>query len=106
MRFKSTDLLSPRNLASNSYGICRFARITFAAALLSLAPFAHGATIAISPQSVTSVDNFVAGFTQGWAFSLTVPIEITALGVADVGADGLSQAHEVSLWNATGTRLA
>jgi hypothetical protein len=55
------------------------------------------------PNSLTPVDD---RFTIGWAFDVTTPIRVTALGVWDEGADGLVEGHAVGLWSGTGTLLA
>ncbi len=45
--------------------------------------------------------------TAGFGFSITGPsMQVTALGIWDENGDGLAQAHEVGLWNSTGTLLA
>jgi hypothetical protein len=45
-------------------------------------------------------------FTIGWAFDVTTPVRVTALGVWDEGANGLVEGHAVGLWTGTGTLLA
>jgi hypothetical protein len=41
----------------------------------------------------------------GWAFSVCHPVDVTALGIWDEGADGLANDHEIGLWNADGSVL-
>jgi len=47
-----------------------------------------------------------SGNTFGWSFHVTDNISIAALGVWDGGDSGLNHAHEVGLWNSSGTLLA
>lgn len=42
----------------------------------------------------------------GWAFDVNSAVTIDALGIWDEGADGLSNSHEVGLWEIDGTLLA
>jgi hypothetical protein len=44
--------------------------------------------------------------TEGFRFSVATPTTIVALGIFDVGSNGLTNSHEVGLWNETGTLLA
>ena len=44
--------------------------------------------------------------TLGWAFVVNSPIKVEALGIFDVGADGLAAGHEIGLWSGSGTLLA
>ncbi|MEM7453849.1 MAG: hypothetical protein AAF456_05775 [Planctomycetota bacterium] len=43
--------------------------------------------------------------TVGWQFTTTERIQVEALGVMDAGGDGLREAHQVGIWDATGTSL-
>ena len=45
------------------------------------------------------------GCNVGWQFSVTSLESLTSLGIYDAGADGLSSAHEVGLWDSNGTLL-
>jgi hypothetical protein len=45
-------------------------------------------------------------FTLGWQFSTNTGITVTALGLFDDAQDGLSERHELGLWNSAGTLLA
>jgi hypothetical protein len=47
-----------------------------------------------------------AGETLGWSFSVTSPIDVVALGVYDENADGLTNTHDVGLWDKNKTLLA
>jgi len=52
-------------------------------------------------------DAFVAiGSTFGWEFTVSSPVTVGALGVFDVGADGLAAGHAIGLWTGVGTLLA
>lgn len=42
----------------------------------------------------------------GYSFSSPVPIRVEALGLLDVGANGLAEPHEVGLWDNTGALVA
>ena len=55
-----------------------------------------------------SANGTASASTRGYSFDVTDPngILVTALSFYDVGADGLSQSHDVGLWNASGTLLA
>jgi len=41
----------------------------------------------------------------GWTFTTSEDRAVTALGLFDVGANGLVDAHEVGIWDSTGTLL-
>jgi hypothetical protein len=51
---------------------------------------------------------FTAGIdaTRGWQFSVTEAIFVTALGVYDAGGNGLSESHQVGLWDAGSALMA
>jgi hypothetical protein len=42
----------------------------------------------------------------GWQFTVNAPITVDGLGMFDVNAAGLGEAHQVGLWNNSGTLLA
>jgi hypothetical protein len=45
-------------------------------------------------------------FTLGWEFTVGAqPIQVTALGLWDSGADGFAAPHAVGVWNASGSSL-
>jgi hypothetical protein len=44
--------------------------------------------------------------TVGWAFTVSTPISISALGLFDVDANGFEQTHDIGLWTSGGTLLA
>jgi hypothetical protein len=46
------------------------------------------------------------GATRGFAFAVTSPLVISALGAWDEGANGLGEAHTVSLWTNAGELIA
>lgn len=44
--------------------------------------------------------------TLGWAFTVSTPITVDALGLFDVDADGLAGGSDIGLWTSGGTLLA
>jgi len=46
------------------------------------------------------------GETLGWEFTVSSPITVDALGLFDVGANGLGDPHFIGLWTLGGTLLA
>ena len=64
---------------------------------------ANGATIAYTITGGNTDDN--SAVTIGHTFSVTTDINVSALGVADLGADGLSENHEVGLWRVSDQAL-
>jgi len=42
----------------------------------------------------------------GWQFNVTSTVTVTALGVLDAGSDGLTDQHQVGLWDNGGALLA
>ncbi|HEV8147676.1 MAG TPA: PEP-CTERM sorting domain-containing protein [Bryobacteraceae bacterium] len=42
----------------------------------------------------------------GWQFNVTSTVTVTALGVLDAGSDGLTDQHQVGLWDNGGVLLA
>ena len=78
-----------------------------AASILAIAAAALAAsaqTPAFAPTSSLYVGD--AGYTEGYTFSLTTAMSVSALGFYDTNQDGLVQAHQVGLWNSAGTLLA
>ena len=47
-----------------------------------------------------------ANTTAGYAFTLSSPVNVTELGVWDLGNDGLLESHLVTIWTSTGTQEA
>lgn len=45
-------------------------------------------------------------FTLGWQFSTSAPITVTHLGLFDDAQDGLSERHDLGLWDSDGVLLA
>jgi hypothetical protein len=45
-------------------------------------------------------------FTLGWQFTISSPIEVTALGLFDDSQDGLVDSHVSGLWDSSGNLLA
>jgi len=88
----------------------RLAPVLVIAALMAFCPTLMRAdTIALS---FTGLGAVLAPGTLGYAFTLSSPVEVTALGVFDgpgVGhaiGDGLVQSHVVTIWTSTGTQEA
>lgn len=83
-------------------------RCILAISLLVAASVSLQATPALS---ITGNDFYTEGASpgsvRGWSFSVVAVggIWVTSLGVLDVGADGLNSAHDVGLWNNSGTLL-
>lgn len=45
-------------------------------------------------------------FTLGWSFTVNADITVTALGLFDGNQDGLTDRHDIGLWNSIGALLA
>jgi hypothetical protein len=75
------------------------------AVVVALVPRPSAATPALD--FVDGLDSFVGrlGVTLGWEFTVNSPVTVDALGLFDVGGDGLSQSHQVALWTAGGSLL-
>ena len=84
--------------------ISRFILAT--AVLLATAAVSSATTIALDV--VSNTQEFATGVFHnvGWEFSVNTPIVVDALGIFDVNPAGLSESHQVGLWNASGTLLA
>lgn len=82
---------------------------TAAAVLALLLPGAveARAEIAVFIQPGAFDDVFpAAGSMHGWQFSVTVPIEVTHLGLYDEFLNGFLQPHPIGIWDGGGTLLA
>ncbi len=57
---------------------------------------------------IGATEGSLPGATRGWTFDVVAStgILVDALGVYDAGADGLAQAHDVGLWNSSGSLVA
>lgn len=87
-------------------------RSRFPLSLASLSAIIVCALVAIPASAQTTALTFTGSTTQnpvnsvfGWRFSLASPVTITALGIYDFGANGLTDSHPVSIWTTTGTQL-
>lgn len=80
--------------------------VLFAGLLLLGATQAGAASIGI--ESVTSSNSAASSNARGYRFRPEVNIEVTALGMYDVGADGLGvvDGYDVHLWTDAGALLA
>ncbi len=61
--------------------------------------------VTVTPDQ-NSVFTNTGTWTLGYSFSANSPISVVGLGVYDYLGDGLNVAHDVGLWNASGTLLA
>ena len=77
--------------------------IVFAAMLFCAPPTFAGIAVTTTPSGIYSN---TGTWTLGWSFVVNSPISVSALGTFDAGADGLNVAHDVGIWNSSGTLLA
>jgi len=85
----------------------RVLRLMMAACLvLGAATTSHASTIGLDVTSNTQVFSPGVFHNIGWQFSVSAPITIDGLGIFDVDPAGLGEAHQVGLWNNSGTLLA
>jgi PEP-CTERM motif/Domain of unknown function (DUF4082) len=68
-------------------------------------PTAEAVPVPAASITVQGGSNGTFDTTQGWAFTPTVPISVTGLGLFDLGLDGLGLAHQVGLWDSGGNLL-
>src|SRR5512135_2603468 len=61
--------------------------------------------VTVTPDQ-NSVFQNTGTWTLGYSFSANSPISVVGLGVYDYLGNGLNVAHDVGLWNASGTLLA
>jgi hypothetical protein len=82
---------------------------------LLVATFAASLALAVTAQATPIMDftgitgateGSPTGATRGYAFAVTTPIIVSALGMWDENANGLAQAHSVYLWTSGGALLA
>lgn len=65
--------------------------------------------VAAPAVTLTNVTGSTLGnppFTLGWSFTVNADITVTALGLFDGNQDGLTDRHDIGLWNSVGTLLA
>lgn len=93
--------MSTNSFAGRLAGVCL-------AATLSMTVAPQSATAAVIGVDIDNSGSAIVNppFTIGWAFDLTANNTVSALGIWDEGSDGLSERHEVALWNNSGTLLA
>jgi hypothetical protein len=73
---------------------------------VSLASVCPATTIAVTPGPGGSQNSAWNGnVTIGWQFTLTSPVTVTDLGFFDADDDGLSDPHEVGIWDSLETLL-
>ena len=73
--------------------------------LATLPQVAQAQTAAINFTSST-LNGTSTTSTRGYEFNITSSVTVTGLSIFDSGSDGLAQAHDVGLWNSSGTLLA
>ncbi|MEI9815148.1 MAG: PEP-CTERM sorting domain-containing protein [Acidobacteriota bacterium] len=64
-----------------------------------------GSTLALTMSSPTTFIDSVDSFTSGWSFTITDSILISSLGYYDENGDGLSDSHDVGIFDSGGTLL-
>ena len=66
----------------------------------------HGAAYATPVLSFSgAIIGGTGAQTHGWRFDVNSSVTVTHLGVWDRNADGLSESHQVGIWDSTGTLL-
>jgi hypothetical protein len=85
-------------------------RNTITASVLGIALTLTGtvsrADIAITFGNSPTTFNSALDATRGWEFSTSEAISVSALGIWDMGSDGLADSHQVGLWDTSGNLLA
>ena len=71
-------------------------------ALLGLAPAARATPLFDFAAGGTSTWNGTI-YSLGYTFEVTAPYSFNAMGVYDMGSNGLGTAHAIGLWDASGT---
>src|SRR5262249_2086979 len=62
------------------------------------------ADLLLDTSSVTPFSTIpTGGETSGWAFTVSSPLNVAALGIFDLDGDVLTETHQVGLWNSDGT---
>lgn len=75
-----------------------FSLLFVSAALLQMPSLAFAQTLALDVRNPDAVGATFDG-TYGYAFIVTSPTHITALGVYDSNSDGLTRSHPVGFWD-------
>jgi hypothetical protein len=73
---------------------------------LGTASMSTASTLGLDITSKTGVALPGAFDNAGWQFTVNAPVTVDGLGFFDVNANGLSQSHQVGLWDNNGTLLA
>jgi hypothetical protein len=83
---------------------------TAIAFLLAVSSAQASLLVAIDPienENPSTFQNWAQDHTLGYDFTVTSEVTITALGIFDLGYDGLSESHMVKIWNeVTGDEVA
>lgn len=61
--------------------------------------------VSVTANAVTGTGSNTQSQTLGWSFRPTVDITVTAVGLLDIGDDGLVDPHEIGIWRGNGTNL-
>lgn len=83
--------------------LSRYALMAAAIGFLSLSASAQTNAVSFSNTTGTTLAN--PPFTLGWSFTATSNIDVVDLGVFDDSQNGLTDSHQVGLWNSSGTLL-
>jgi hypothetical protein len=82
------------------------AGVAASASLIAVAFGAHAATPALT-YSLNNGEALGNGpFTVGWEFHDNSAVNVTSLGAFDDSLDGLTESHDVGLWDSSGNLLA
>jgi hypothetical protein len=77
-----------------------------AALVVGSATVAQATSIGLDLLSDTQIFGSFSLHNVGWQFTVIAPVTVDGLGVFDVNASGLSETHQVGLWNSSGSLLA
>lgn len=85
-------------------------KVSLLSAVILAASMACGTAAKAAPVGVDFTDGTVFNVSPlfsnvGWSFQVTSAVTVDGLGLFDEGLPGLNSAHQVGLWDATGTLL-
>lgn len=86
-------------------GAAAVATLSFAFALSAPLQAMPVPAVSVTANAVTGTGSNNQSQTLGWSFRPTTDISVTALGLLDIGADGLVDPHEIGIWQSNGTLL-
>src|SRR5581483_3385210 len=83
-----------------------FQSIAVCGVLLGAATISNASTLGLDVTSDTQI--FAPGVFHniGWQFQVNAPVTVDGLGLFDVNPAGLSESHQVGLWDNSGNLLA